>query len=233
MPKFDSKEYTRLRDIAHKRMTRGVAAGLVGEIHFPTVREIKAGIVDPAFAMAAIKGYLSSGSTVTAIRQIGLIPEFKEFPTLPEKQPLTTDERRLRKRASDRAYRIRKKLRETYNTTTGESYLKALETVRKKYAKAGRDLGLDLASMTPTEAAGFVAYMDYRFSQGDFTQMYVIDEFIQDFSELRKQGYKGKDIINDFNVFLAHQAEVKTRADNMEGLTAGQTVKLWREFVGG
>lgn len=233
MAGFDSKEYTRLRDIAHKRMTRSVEQGLISEIHFPTVREIKAGIVDPRMALAEIKSYLASGSTVTAIKQTGLLPVFREFPRLPERMPISSDERRMRKSASDKAYRIRKKLRETYNTARGESYLKALETIRKRYSKVGRELGIDLATMSPSEAVGFVAYMNYRFAQGDFTQLYVIDEFIQDFSTLKRKGYSGKDIIKDFNLFLSHQAEVKDRADNMEGLTAGQTISLWRKFVGG
>lgn len=233
MAGFDSKEYTRLRDIAHKRMTRGVEQGLISEIHFPTVREIKAGIVDPRMALAEIKSYLASGSTVTAIKQTGLLPVFREFPRLPERMPISSDERRMRKRASDKAYRIRKKLRETFNKTTGENYLKALESLQRKHRKKGRNFADNLLKMTPTEAAAFVAYMDYRFAQGDFTQLYVIDEFIADFSKLRKQGYSAQEIIKDFDIFLSHQAEVKDRADNMEGLTANQTLGLWRKFVGG
>lgn len=233
---FDSKEYTRLRDIAQKRMKRGVSAGIAPSIHFPTVREIKSGIVDPGQAMRALKGYISGGSTVKAIRQTGLVPEFKEFPSLPPKKKLTSDEARLRKRERDRLYRMRKAI-EKEAATSGmakkhASYLKALQTISRQYKRMGRDLGIDLASMTPKEAAAFAAYMDYRFSQGDFTQMYVIDEFIQDFSKLRNRGHKPGEIVNDFNIFLSHQAEVKERADKMEGLSSDFVNNMWFKFVG-
>ena len=235
--KFANKEYTRIRDIAQKRMKRAAAQGLAGSIHFPTIKEIRAGIVDPGQAMRALKNYISGGSTVTAIKQTGLIPEFKQFPTLPPVKKLSEDEKKARKRERDKLYRQRKKIREMTSSPDrikkGESYLKALDTISRQYKKMGRDIGIDLASMTPSEAAAFVAYMDYRFSQGDFTQMYVIDEFIQDFSKLRSKGHKAGAIVNDFNIFLAHQNEVRGRADAMEGLTPGQTRNLWDQFIGG
>lgn len=233
---FDSKEYTRLRDIAQKRIKRAAGQGLAPSIHVPTMREIKAGIVDAGQALRELKKFISGGSTVTAIKQTGLVPEFKEFPSLPPKKKLTSDEARARKRERDKLYRMRKKIREMAaspeQSRKQASYLKALQTISRQYKRMGRDLGLDLASMTPTEAAAFGAYMDYRFSQGDFTQMYVIDEFIQDFSKLRQKGFKAVDIVNDYNLFLAHQHEVGNRADLMEGLTRSQVYTSWADFVG-
>lgn len=233
---FDSKEYTRLRDIAQKRIKRAAAQGIAPAVHVPTVREIKSGIVDPGQAMRELKRFISAGSTVTAIKQTGLVPEFREFPQLPPKRKLTTEEQRARKRERDRLYRMRKAI-EKEAATSGiakkhASYLKALQTISRQYKRMGRDLGIDLASMTPKEAAAFAAYMDYRFSQGDFTQMYVIDEFIQDFSKLRNRGHKPGEIVNDFNIFLSHQAEVKARADTMEGLSSDFVNKMWFNFVG-
>ena len=75
-------------------------------------------------------------------------------------------------------------------------------------------------------------YMDYRFSQGDFTQRYVIDEFIQDFSKLLKKGHSASSIVSDFNQFLENRSQMQNRANNMEGLDAGQTQNLWDEFIG-
>ena len=83
MSKFDNKEYTRLRDIVVKRNKRAVEAGLMPLVHFPTIREIKAGVVSPGEAMQAVKGYYSGGSQVKAIRETGLVPEFKTFTVLP------------------------------------------------------------------------------------------------------------------------------------------------------
>lgn len=233
---FDSKEYTRLRDIAQKRIKRAASQGIAPVVHVPTVREIRAGIVDSGQAMRELKKFISGGSTVKAIKQTGLVPEFREFPTLPPKQKLTTEEQKARKRERDRLYRMRKAIEKSAPSIATakkqETYLKALQTISRQYKRMGRDLGIDLSNMTPSEARAFTAYMDYRFSQGDFTQMYVIDEFIQDFSKLVNRGHKPGEIINDFNMFLEHQAEVKVRADNMEGLGILEFNKLWFSFVG-
>ena len=54
MAKFNSAEYTKLRDIAQKRQKRLSAAGYAAPIHIPTVKEIKAGIVSPGLALFLI-----------------------------------------------------------------------------------------------------------------------------------------------------------------------------------
>lgn len=233
---FDSKEYTRLRDIAQKRIKRAAGQGIAPAVHVPTIREIRSGIVDPGQAMRELKKFISGGSTVTAIKQTGLVPEFRQFPTLPPKQKLSTEEKKARKRERDRFYRMRKRI-EKQSVSEAQSkkqasYLKALQTISRQYKKMGRDLGIDLMSMTPSEAAAFSAYMDYRFAQGDFTQMYVIDEFIQDFSKLVNRGHKPGEIVNDFNLFLAHQNEVRARADSMNGLSSADFNNMWFKFVG-
>ena len=111
-------------------------------------------------------------------------------------------------------------------------YLKALETVSRTWRKAGRDIGIDLKKLTPAQAQAFVEYMDYRFSQGDFTQRYVIDEFIQDFSKLLSKGYSAKNIIGDFNLFLENRMQLENRMNNMEGIPAWEFSGLWDEFIG-
>ena len=47
----------------------------------------------------------------------------------------------------------------------------------KSWGEAGRNIGINLRSMSPAQAEAFVEYMDYRFSQGDYKRKYVIDEF--------------------------------------------------------
>ena len=236
MAKFDSKEYTRLRDIVQKRIKRASAAGLAPLVHVPTVKEIKSGLVSPAEAMSALKGYYSGGSQVKTIRQTGLIPEFKSFPTLPPEKPLTRSEKKQKQRDYQRDYRRRKRVRETAITPEKgkryESYLKALETVSRTWKRAGKDIGIDLKGMTPAQAQAFVEYMDYRFSQGDFTQRYVIDEFIQDFSKLLSKGHSAKNIVNDFNLFLENRMQLQGRMDNMEGIPSWEFSGLWDDFIG-
>lgn len=236
MAKFDFKEYTRIRDIVQKRIKRAVSAGLAPMVHVPTVKEIKAGIVDPQEALRALKGYYSSGSQVKTIRQTGLVPEFKSFPTLPELPPLSKEQKRQRDRERQRDYRRRRKVRETaISPEKGkkyESYLKALESVSRTWKRAGRDIGIDLKSLTPSQAQAFVEYMDYRFSQGDFTQRYVIDEFIQDFSKLLSKGHSAKNIVNDFNLFLENRMQLQGRMENMEGIPSWEFSGLWDDFIG-
>lgn len=233
---IDFKEYTRIRDIVVKRNKRAARAGLQPLIHFPTVREIQAGVVDPKQAFKAMSEYYSSGSQVAAIRQTGLVPEFREFPRLPAKPKLTDEQKRENRKRQQREYRRRKRIRQAALSPEQSrkylSYLKALETVQSTWKKAGFDIGINLGEMSPSEALGFVEYMDFRFSQGDFTQHYVIDEFIMDFSRLINQGYSPNSIINDFNVFMANRADLANRADNMAGLGAAESMNLWSRFVG-
>ena len=236
MAKINFKEYTRIRDIVQKRIKRASAAGLAPMVHVPTVKEIKAGIVDPAEALRALKGYYSGGSQVKAIRQTGLVPEFRSFPTLPELPPLSKEQKKQRQREYQRDYRRRRKVRETAITPEKgkkyESYLKALESVSRTWKRAGRDIGIDLRSLSPAQAQAFVEYMDYRFSQGDFTQRYVIDEFIQDFSKLLSKGHSAKNIVNDFNLFLENRMQLQGRMYSMEGIQSWEFSGLWDDFIG-
>ena len=236
MAKIDFKEYTRIRDIVQKRIKRASKAGLAPMVHVPTVKEIKAGIVDPQEALRALKGYYSGGSQVKTIRQTGLVPEFKSFPSLPKEKPLSKAEKKERQREYQRDYRRRRKVRETAITPEKgkkyESYLKALESVSRTWKRAGKDIGIDLRSLSPSQAQAFVEYMDYRFSQGDFTQRYVIDEFIQDFSKLLSKGHSAKNIVNDFNLFLENRMQLQGRMNNMEGIQSWEFTGLWDDFIG-
>ena len=233
---IDFKEYTRIRDIVQKRIKRASKAGLAPMVHVPTVKEIKAGLVSPSEAMRALKGYYSGGSQVKTIRQTGLVPEFKSFPSLPEEKPLSKSEKKQKQREYQRDYRRRRKIRETAITPEKgkkyESYLKALESVSRTWKRAGKDIGIDLRSLSPSQAQAFVEYMDYRFSQGDFTQRYVIDEFIQDFSKLLSKGHSAKNIVNDFNLFLENRMQLQGRMDSMEGIQSWEFSGLWDDFIG-
>ena len=229
------KEYTRISEIVQKRIKRASEAGLAPMVHVPTVKEIKAGVVDPSEALQALKNYYSGGSQVKAIRQTGLVPEFKSFPTLPDEPKLSPAERKERTREYQRDYRRRRRVRDTALTPEKgkkyESYLKALETVSRTWRKAGFNIGIDLKSLTPTQAQAFVEYMDFRFSQGDFTQRYVIDEFIQDFSKLLSKGHTAKNIVNDYQQFLENRYQLENRMESMEGLSNAETLDSWDMFT--
>lgn len=230
------QEYTRIRDIIVKRNKRAAAAGLMPLIHFPTVKEIRKGYVDPAQALKAVKEYYSSGSQVKAIRQTGLKPPTRSFPEMPPEPKLGPAEKKAKQREYQRAYRRRKAVREKALTPAKarkyEGYLKALDTMAKRWKEAGFDLGISSASLSPSEAQAFVEYMEYRFAQGDFTAHYVIDEFIQDFSKAISKGHKADEIVGDFNKFLEDRSAMQGRANAMEGMSNSQTRSLWDKFIG-
>lgn len=250
--KENFSEYTKLRDILVKRNKRAVQAGLSKPVHFPTVREIKAGLVSKYEAFSALKDYYSGGSQLKTIRQTGLVPGFRNYPVLPPKEKETEEQSKQRKRDNQKRYRRRQAIREMgidpEKQKKFQSYLKALENVKKNWSdslkrlrgkpKAQETVNLyeelisALDNMTPTQAKAFVEYMDYRFSQGDFTQKYVIDEFVQGFSRLLSKGYQVQDITNDFESFLVKRAEMGEIASNMEGLSSSKISGLWDKFIG-
>lgn len=236
-----SKEYTRLRDIAQKRMKRGVAQGLTSEIHFPTVREIRSGIVDSGQAMRELKRYLSGGSTVTAIKQTGLVPEFREFPSLPPAQRLTDTERQARRREQAALYRKRKAIRES--TENGEElnreeiknrlhYLYELKGWTEKFKKAGRTPPIDISKMGPKEAAALAAYMSKRYSQGEHTGKYLVDTFVRDYNAIKASGRDIESVMSDFDVWLENQKALDKNAASMEGLTMSESNAYWRQYIG-
>lgn len=231
---FDSKEYTRLRDIVRKRNIRLSEAGLAPLAHFPTVKEIKAGFATPSEALKAVKEYYSGGSTVKAVRQTGLVPEIKYFPEMPKPDIKPEISKAERKREQDRAYRRRKAVKQL-SQYEGEQkryvgYLKSLETVINRWKEGGMDLGIRMEDMTPSEAKGFVEYIEYRFAQADFKKKYIIDVFIEDYADLKKKGYTGKEIISDFNNFLEEQHALKTRKERMEGVSSKKFKKMWSKY---
>lgn len=235
MRQIDYKEYTRLRDIVQKRAKRLTAQGLAEPVHFPTVKEIRSGWVSGPEAWQAVRDYYSGGSTVKAVKQTGLVPELKSFQVQPEVESLSDEARKAKRKRQDRLYRQRRQIRK-HSTSKAqakkyESYLKALDTVANTWKKSGFNIGIDLQSLTPAQAQAFAEYMDYRFSQGDFNQHYVIDEFIQDFSKLVNKGYKPKDIIFDFEKFMEDRSLLEQRSENMEGATPEVVNGFWKEFI--
>lgn len=230
MSRSDFKEYTRIRDIVVKRNKRAAEAGLAPLIHFPTVKEIKSGAVRKNEAMTALQEYYTGGTQVKQLRKSGKVPEFRSF----EFKPLDRDDMDD-KRKKNRLYRRYKKALGSAATKEIRDrymhYLKALEGLNRKWSEAGLDLGISLEQLTPKQAQAFVEYMEYRYSQGDFTGLYMIDEFVQQFSELLQNGYKAEEIVNDFNIFLEDRDRLEMNYLSMEGITAKEANQLWKKFV--
>lgn len=242
MADFNSKEYSRLRSIARKRIERAAAAGAAVPVHIPTVKEARAS-ADPGQYMAAVQSFLASpGSKLSNVRKDNI--SFTRYDPTPE-PPVTkrrskykSEEERLARR---REQKRRSKAKRAVEKAAGSEkearkkvgYLKALETVAENWKAAGLDVGNWLGILSPAKAKAFTEYMEYRFSQGDYNNKYTIDTFIRDFGALLQRGYDFKDIQGDFSAFLARQKVLRgnMRNTNKYGITEDEIDTAWRNFV--
>ena len=245
MADFNSKEYSRLRSIARKRIERAAAAGAAAPVHIPTVKEVKAS-ADPGQYMAAVQRFLASpGSKLSNVRKDKEIT-FTKFTPVPE--PPATKRRSKYKSEAERLARRREQKRRSKAKRAVEKaaaneqearkkvgYLKALETVAENWKAAGVDIGNWLGVLSPAKAKLFTDYMEYRFSQGDYSSRYTIDTFIQDFGQMQRQGYSGKDIEADFSDFLNKMKQLKKnmKKTNKNGFTIDELAQAWKMFVHG
>lgn len=239
---MDYKEYSKLRSIARKRIERASAAGAIPYIKIPTVKEIKAS-GNPSAYMSAVKEFLNNpASSLSASRKRAVkMPEFSmpKTPSAPAKPGLSPEAKKARRNEQKRRSKAKRAV-EKASSTEGEAkkkvgYLKALETVSKKWREAGLDIGNWLGVLSPKKAKAFVDYMEYRFSQGDYNNKYTIDTFIRDFGEMVARGYNFDDIKSDFGTFLDKQKQLNKNAKrtNKYGVTEDEIDSVWRKFVKG
>lgn len=205
---FDSKEYTRMRDIAQKRIKRGQEAGYgLDGVRVPTVKELRQrGEAAQQIEFMRLQQFLQTGFSLQRRKEAS-------------RERLTDEERRKRKRQQSRDYRRRKKTFD-YEPVKGKKY--------REYLKGLKTVGKDIP---PAALPAFFAYMDYRFSQGSESRKYVFDIFVDDFREMLQKGYKPDQILADFQKFEADQAEIASRAGQMEGMSMEKAIGLWDEFL--
>ena len=204
---MDYKEYTRLRDIAQKRIKRAQAAGVPLNVHVPTVKELKQqGEYAQHIAYMQLEEFVSSGFSLERRRES-------------ERPNFTAEEKRKRRREYSRDYRRRRVAKEFgLQGKRYEAYLKGLKT-----------LGVDIP---PSKLASFFKYMDYRFGQGGRGEKkYVFDIFVEDYIELLQKGYNPNQILSDFRQFEADQLELERRAGDMSGMSYEKAIGLWDAFI--
>ena len=244
MAEFNAKEYSRLRSIARKRIERAAAAGAAAPVHIPTVKEVKAS-ADPGQYMAAVQSFLSSpGSKLSNVRKDNI--SFTKFDPLP-KTPTTkrrskykSEEERLARRREQKRRSKAKRAVEKAAASEKEArkrvgYLKALETVTEQWKNAGVDIANWLGVLSPKKAKQFTDYMEYRFSQGDYSSRYTIDTFIKDFGEMQRRGYSGEDLQADFSSFLdrVKQLNKNKKKTNKLGISIDEIAQAWKMFAHG
>lgn len=206
---FDSKEYTRLRDIAQKRIKRGEAAGLGKMDYFLKVKELKQmGEFARDIEMMRLQQFINTGFSLERRRQY-------------KRDQITDEQRRQNRREQSRDYRRRKTTRDYSPEKQKQyrAYLKALKTLKK--------------DIPPSQLPAFFAYLDYRFEQGSSSEKYLIDIFVDDFRMMVRTGYKPDQILADFKKFEADQADIADRAGQMEGMDVEHALELWDAFKTG
>ena len=212
-------DYSRLRSIARKRAERLSSAGLADLITFPTVKELKQKNITPAQAIKAVESYLSAPTKTREYRKINEAERPVFIPTttgavVTSKEKEKQEKRKAQNRESARRYRERVK-----NLTKHE----------KSYIKAARTLGLHI---TPSNAAAFAEYMDFRFAQGGDSVFYKVARYVEDYmSVIAKKGYSPSEILNDFNLFLSERASLMENAAGMNGITPDDIDSLFEEFL--
>ena len=237
---MDYKEYSRLRSIARKRIERAVAAGKAAPVHIPTVKEIRASGKDPERYLANVKSFLESPTSSLAM--IRKTPEVKftviDFAEKPKraKKPISEAQRARRneqKRRSKAKRAVEKSSANEAEAKERVGYLKAMDTLVKKWREVGFEAGNWLGVLSPSKAKSFVAYMDYRFSQGDYKNKYATDIFIKDFGKMVSKGYNLNDIEKDFDQFLLTEKKLKKnkKKANKYGISSDEIDELWGKFV--
>ena len=238
---MDYKEYSRLRSIARKRIESASAAGVGAYTRIPTVAEVRAS-ANPAEYMNAVKRFLASdASTLTAARKAGTALSQISFTPLPpatRKSKYPTEEARRAARNKQKRFSKAKRALEKAAATPEEAtqhaaLLKALRTVTEDWLEQGVDIAHWISSLSPGQAKSFVAYMEYRFAQGDYKNRYTIDTFIRDFGELVKRQYNFKDIESDFSKFLEKEKSLKKNQKKTAkyGVTNDIVDSAWRKMI--
>lgn len=201
-------EYTRLRDIAQKRLGRLESAGLaVPGLAFPKLRELKTES-ERAAALRAVREFVQAPTKVKEVRQTGqrVMPTAKGIRAV---DPVR--EARLQRQREQRARR--------------REALAGLTKNQRGFIKAARTLGMTINTENIPE---FLEYMEYRYSQYSDSQNYLIDQYVRDYKALKKA--KRENIINDFARFRADR-EALMEPVGAEGYTAAQVQLMWNEYI--
>ena len=212
-------EYSRLRDIAHKRAGRLAESGLAPALHFPTVKELKAAGISAKQAEKSIAAYLKAPTTVKEFKRIEesdrpVFIQDRKGPIITTKEQQKKQQQLQLQRERNRRYRER---------------VKNLTKQERSYIKAAKTLGLRI---TPAQAKAFAEYMDFRFAQGSDSVHYKVARYVEDYiSIIAKKGYSPSEILGDFNLFLADRSGLMDRAGQMSGIGPDQIDDLFEEFI--
>lgn len=202
--------YTRLRDIASKRIKRLEESGLSVGFTFPTVKQIKTQNINLNEATARLQLFIESP---TKVREYKKLPEIERVQV---EKYVKKEREREQHRQRNRRYRERER-----NLTKRES----------ADLKASRKLGY---SVGPSQAAIFSEYLAYRFKYGNENLRYAILNYTEDYKAItKKKKYMTFDEMQkDFEQYVLDRKSMQLDYENMEGISGKQFESMWQEYSG-
>lgn len=210
--KTNYKEYTRLRDIAQKRIGRISEAGLAPRIHIPTVKELKAKGVSPAEATKRLTEFVSAGTTKREFARKTVTERSSVIASA--QTAIKKEKRKAQEREASRKYRER---------------LRNLTKEQKAELKGAKKLGIKIP---PRYAEAYSEYMKVRYEMDKdtfkYTKLYATEEFA---SMVKKKGYDAQQIAQDFKRYLADRQDLETSAANMKGYSQSQSEDIVMNFM--
>ena len=203
-------EYTRLRDIAQKRLGRLAAAGLaVPGLSFPKLRDLGTEAEKKA-ALRAVRAFVQAGTQVREVRKTGKVVTQTPrgiLPIDPERES-----RLARRRETARKRR---------------EVLAGLTTEQRSMIKGARKLGLTIRT---EDIPAFIEYMEYRFSQYSDSQFYLFADYAEDYGKIKKNRKSVSDIVDDFKRFKESYTGLHDEPEGT-GYSAQELESMWTDLI--
>lgn len=203
-------EYTRLRDIAQKRLGRLEAAGLaMPGLSFPKLRELKTE-AERASALIELRQFVDAPTQVKQVRNTGnIVAKTPAGFVVDDPQRIARNEKRRQQRAARKE-------------ALGE-----LTKQQRAMIKGAKTLGIRVVTK---DIPAFISYMEYRFSQYSDSRFYLFADYAEDFGRVKKSR-SADQITDDFARFRAEYEQLHEPVD-ATGYSAAEFQNMWNSFIG-
>ena len=202
-------EYTRLRDIAQKRLGRLEAQGLaMPGLSFPKLRELETEAEKKA-ALRAVREFVEAPTKLKEVRQTG--------------QRVLLTERGIRAVDPEREARLQRR-RDTARRR--REVLAGLTMEQRSMIKGARKLGITIRT---EDIPAFIEYMEYRFSQYSDSQFYLFADYSEDFGKIKKRNTV-REIVNDFKLFQKSYMELHEKKPGIS-YSAQELQSMWGALI--
>lgn len=220
-------EYSRLRSIARKRSERLGEAGLIQEVKFPTVAEIKQKGISPEKALQAVNKFLNAPTTKRSyLRLPEFIQEDVQKVVKTVRSDISVEKQKARKREANRRYKenVVKPAREAFQQLSPRK-----QEYYKRFLKSAKFFKVNIPVK---DRMAFYEYLDARLTIAKENQAYRIDIYIKEFENIQNsKKYSPEEIMEDFRGFLAERDIMVANAEEMKGYGVDVIDDLFKEFL--